>query len=101
MSNETENTEVEVETITCGKCERVWPTISEQGVVFDKVGQCYACFITEVVEERNERMKKSDYQIENCPGCTGGLAEQREKCMVCFGRGWRKAEGNDIIQLVR
>ena len=97
MTNEKDD---QIPTITCEHCEREWPTISEQGVVYDKIGRCYACFITEVVAERDARTEGADYTIENCPACTGGLGD-RTKCMTCFGRGWRKAEGESLIQLVR
>lgn len=97
MSNEQKK---DIPTTICPECEREWPEISEQAVVQSIVGKCYACFITEVVKERDARVEKADYQIENCPACTGGLGD-RTKCTTCFGKGWRKAEGESLIQLVR
>ena len=89
-----------IPTITCPNCERDWPEISEQAVVYDLIGRCYACFINEVVPIRDERVAKADYEIENCSGCTG-IPGAREKCTTCFGRGWVRKEGEGLIQLVK
>lgn len=90
----------EIPTVTCPKCEREWPTISEQAVVFDKVGTCYACFIHEVVAERDKRQDKAHYAIDNCPKCTG-LPGAREACARCGARGWIEREGEGLIQLLQ
>ena len=89
-----------IPTTTCPECEREWPKISEQAVVCDEVGKCYACFIQAVVTERDKRMADADYEIENCPKCTG-IPGAREKCVSCFGRGWQERKGEGLIQLVQ
>jgi hypothetical protein len=89
-----------VPTTTCPECKREWPTISEQAVVQDQVGVCYACWIHQIVAERDQRMADADYEIENCPTCTG-IPGAREKCTTCFGKGWRKQEGEGVIQLLQ
>ncbi len=77
-----------VQTIQC-KCGRLWPSVSEQGVVFDILGtdQCYQCFRQEVIRELQRRQASVSYQIHNCPDCMGqtGL---REGCKTCGGLGW-------------
>ena len=75
------------ETLTCPECERVWPVISEQGVVCELYGKCYACLINEVVEIRDDRLEKAEYRIDNCTDCVGGRGD-RSKCVPCGGKGW-------------
>ena len=77
----------EVIEITCPQCERVWPAIAEQGVVTDMYGKCYHCFIHEVMEVRDALTTEASYSIGNCDDC-GGVSPLREKCLVCFGKGW-------------
>lgn len=89
-----------IPTITCPECEREWPTITEQAVVCDKIGKCYACFIHEVVKERDKRQMASNYRIENCPKCTG-LPGAREDCINCGARGWVEQKGAGVIQLLQ
>jgi hypothetical protein len=89
-----------IPTTTCPECNREWPDSSEQAVVADLIGKCYACFIQEVVKLRDERVAAADYEIENCPSCTG-LPGAREKCIPCGARGWQRRVGDGIIQLVQ
>ena len=89
-----------IPTTTCPECEREWPDSSEQAVITDMVGRCYACLITEAVRVRDERVKAANYEIENCPHCTG-VSGAREACVPCGGRGWQSREGEGLIQLVR
>lgn len=90
----------DIPTTTCPECERVWPEISEQSVVQSIVGKCYACLIQEVVAERDKRVEEADYQIENCPECTGQPGK-RDKCVTCFGHGWVESKGESLIQLIQ
>jgi hypothetical protein len=84
----------DVKEITCPECERVWPIISEQGIVTEFINKCYACFIAEVVKARDSRMETADYLIQNCANC-GGLAGKVEKCTYCFGKGWEAVDKPD------
>ena len=81
------NSKTEVIEITCPQCERRWPRIAEQGVVTAKLDQCYSCFIAEVVAERDLLAGEAGYEITNCGGCNS-QAGLREKCLVCFNKGW-------------
>ena len=83
----TETETTTVKEITCPECERIWPRISEQGIVTDMVGHCYKCFIDKVVVQRNSLEETADYSIQNCGEC-GGLPGKVEKCVACGGKGW-------------
>lgn len=76
----------EIKEVKCPECERVWPYISEQGIVTELHGKCYACVIKEVLELRDERTEDADYVVQTCTSC-GGLIN-RDKCISCFGHGW-------------
>ncbi len=90
---------VKVKEIKCPKCERVWPTVSEQGIVTELQGECYACFIAKVIIARDERAEEADYTVENCGYC-GGLEPAREKCTSCFARGWEGiSKKKSVIEL--
>lgn len=69
--------------------------MSEQAIVYEKVGKCYSCFIHEVVEERDSRIEAADYKIDNCTSCTG-LPGARDTCIPCGGKGWVVVDENDV-----
>ena len=75
------------ETIHCPSCERDWPVVSEQGIVCELYGQCYACLINGVITIRDERMEEAEYRIDNCPDCIS-VPGAREKCIPRGGKGW-------------
>lgn len=83
--------EEKVTEITCPECERVWPTISEQGIVAELYGRCYACVIADVVKIRDERAGEADYVVQNCNYC-GGLEPKVRTCVQCAAKGWETAE---------
>jgi len=89
-----------IPTTTCPECNREWPSISEQAVVQDQVGMCYACWIHQIVAERDRRVAEANYSIENCPRCTG-IPGAREACTHCFGKGWTEKKGEGVIQLLQ
>ena len=80
-----------VREITCPECERVWPTIAEQGIVTELHGKCYLCFAAEVTAQRESRQESADYVVQNCGHC-GGLPPKVTKCIPCGGKGWETAE---------
>lgn len=84
-------TETTLREITCPLCERVWPDISEQGLVTELYNKCYQCLIAEVIKVRDERMKTADYSVQNCSNC-GGLPGKFEKCVYCSHKGWEITE---------
>lgn len=77
--------------ITCPACERVWPTIAEQGIVTEFYGQCYACLIADVIKIRDERAGEAVYTVQNCSYC-GGLDPKVGTCVQCGGKGWETAD---------
>ena len=77
--------------ITCPACERVWPTISEQGIVTELYGQCYACVIAGVVKLRDERAEEANYLVQNCSYC-GGLQPKVSTCVQCASKCWEIAD---------
>jgi len=77
----------QVTEITCPECERVWPTIAEQGIVCEIYDKCYACLIAEVVKIRDQRAEDRDYIVQNCGYC-GGLNPKVNTCVQCAGKGW-------------
>lgn len=87
-------TDMNVKEITCPECERVWPRVSEQGVVTELYDKCYACLIAQVVKARDERQDAADYSVQNCSSC-GGIAGKVEKCVSCGGRGWETVDKAD------
>lgn len=88
-----------VREITCPKCERVWPTIAEQGIVTELIDRCYLCFAAEVSAQRKSREESADYIVQNCGHC-GGLPPKVEKCTSCFGKGW-EAVAKELAKLPR
>lgn len=86
-----------VREITCPECERVWPTIAEQGIVTDMIGRCYKCFIDEVTLKRTSLEESADYIVQNCGHC-GGLPPKVDKCVNCGGKGW-EAVDEQLAQL--
>ena len=76
-----------VREITCPKCERVWPTIAEQGIVTELIDRCYLCFSAEVATQRDSRQESADYVVQNCGAC-GGLPPKVTLCVACDGKGW-------------
>lgn len=80
-----------VREITCPQCERVWPTISEQGIVTEMYDKCYKCLIDEVVVQRDSRCESADYTVQNCSHC-GGLPGKVETCVGCGGKGWEAVD---------
>lgn len=88
-----------VREITCPECERVWPTISEQGVVVELYDKCYQCFIALVVKTRDERQEAANYVVQNCGTC-GGLPPKAENCGACGGKGWETVDkGQEALPL--
>jgi hypothetical protein len=84
-------TETTVREITCPKCERIWPTIAEQGIVTELIDRCYLCFSKEVAEQRMSREESANYSVQNCSDC-GGLPPKVEKCISCGGKGWETVD---------
>ena len=80
-----------VREITCPQCDRVWPTISEQGIVVELYDKCYQCLIDQVVKARDERAGAADYLVQNCSTC-GGLPPKVTTCVPCGGRGWETVD---------
>ena len=76
-----------VTTIKCPECDRVWPTISEQGVHTDLYGQCYMCMIAVVVAVRDELVAAAAYPIGPFVHCVS-RAPAREACVQCGSKGW-------------
>jgi hypothetical protein len=92
MTETTEQATTVIE-ITCPECERVWPTIAEQGIVTELIDRCYMCFSKEVAEQRLSREESANYTVQNCSGC-GGLPPKVEKCIACGGKGWETTAVN-------
>ena len=80
-----------VKEITCPECERVWPTISEQGVVTSLYERCYSCFISKVIAARDELVELADYLVHDCTVCAG-LDPEKSKCIKCGGKGWETTD---------
>lgn len=80
-----------VREITCPKCERVWPTIAEQGIVTKLIDRCYLCFSAEVASQRESLQESADYAVQNCSTC-GGLPPKVQTCIPCGGKGWEPVE---------
>jgi hypothetical protein len=85
----------QVKEITCPACERVWPTIAEQGIVTELYGQCYACVVAGVVKIRDERAEDADYTVQNCSYC-GGLQPKVSQCVQCGGKGWETTDKPEV-----
>lgn len=102
MSKKSGNSKSANREITCPKCERVWPRISEQGIVTAQIDQCYQCLIKQVTLARDELIKQADYVVDNCPHCES-IPGMREQCIPCGGKGWQivdKAIANSPIELL-
>lgn len=85
-----------VKEITCPQCERVWPTIAEQGIVTELIDRCYLCFSKEVAEVRQSREESAHYKVQNCSYC-GGLPPKVDTCVSCFGKGWEDVPVGDVV----
>jgi len=77
-----------IETIKCNDCERVWPCVSEQGIHTDVYGHCYHCMLTDITKVLTALQDKVDYVITTCNSCAG-VEERRVDCNVCDGEGYR------------
>jgi len=76
-----------IPTITCDRCGRVWPSVSEQGVHTDYYGHCYHCMLTTVTKELSDMQDEADYIISTCNLCAG-VAKLRVGCRQCEDTGY-------------
>lgn len=82
---------MEVETLICPSCERVWPVISEQGIYVEFFGMCHHCTTRQVITERDKLRKTVDYVIINCYDCAAQNPAM-STCITCAGYGWVASE---------
>ena len=76
-----------IPTINCDQCERVWPQVSEQGIHTDLYGHCYHCMLTDISVKLKDLQDKVDYVINTCNICAG-VEERRVGCRQCKGTGY-------------
>ncbi len=87
---------MEVKTVVCPECARVWPAISEQGIFVTRFALCFSCVIRQVCEERDRRLGDVDYVIENCYDCAAQNPAM-STCLTCESRGWLASEEVKLI----
>lgn len=76
-----------ISTIDCSKCDREWPTVSEQGVCIDVYGHCYHCMLTGISAKLLVLQGHVDYAINTCNECAG-VEKRRHDCKQCGGSGY-------------
>ena len=78
---------MDIPTIKCDRCERVWPQVSEQGLHTDVYGHCYSCMISSVMKALVVLQEEVDYVVTTCNICAG-TEESRVDCKQCATLGY-------------